>query len=90
MTAQLPKPAPLANVAIVDDLRRPTQAMAQWISTLDAAVRAFFGATGTGNPTGAPVVGQLTNAANDAAAALAGIPIGALYRNGSVVQIRVT
>lgn len=30
------------------------------------------------------------NAANDAAAAAAGVPIGSLYRNGSVVQIRVT
>ncbi len=30
------------------------------------------------------------NAANDAAAAAAGVPVGSLYRNGSVVQIRVT
>lgn len=29
------------------------------------------------------------NAANDAAAATAGVPIGAFYRNGSVVQMRV-
>lgn len=29
------------------------------------------------------------NAANDAAAAAAGVPIGAFYRNGSVVQMRV-
>lgn len=32
----------------------------------------------------------LTNAANDAAAASAGIAVNGLYRNGSVVQIRVT
>jgi hypothetical protein len=32
----------------------------------------------------------LSNYANDAAAALGGIPINCLYRNGSVVQIRVT
>ena len=31
----------------------------------------------------------LTNAANDAAAAAAGIPVGGLYRNGSAVMIRV-
>jgi hypothetical protein len=30
------------------------------------------------------------NAVNDAAAAAAGVPVGSLYRNGSVVQIRVT
>lgn len=35
-------------------------------------------------------IGTLTNAANDGAAAAAGVPVGALYRNGSVVQIRVT
>ncbi len=34
--------------------------------------------------------GSLTNAANDAAAASAGVAIGELYRNGSVVMIRVT
>jgi len=32
----------------------------------------------------------LQNYANDAAAAAAGLPVGYLYRNGSVVQIRVT
>lgn len=34
-------------------------------------------------------VGGLTNAANDAAASAAGIEVGGLYRNGSVVMIRV-
>jgi hypothetical protein len=32
----------------------------------------------------------LQNYANDAAAAAAGLPVGFLYRNGSVVQVRVT
>lgn len=32
---------------------------------------------------------SLTNAANDAAAATAGVSIGELYRNGSVVMVRV-
>lgn len=31
----------------------------------------------------------LANCANDAAAATAGVPVGGLYRNGSVVQVRV-
>lgn len=35
------------------------------------------------------VVGPLTNAANDAAAAAAGVPIGGLYRITSAVQIRL-
>jgi hypothetical protein len=35
-------------------------------------------------------VPALSNFANDAAAAAAGIPVGYLYRNGSVVQVRVT
>ena len=34
--------------------------------------------------------GPLVNAANDGAAATAGVPINGLYRNGSVVMIRVT
>lgn len=36
-----------------------------------------------------PVLAQLTNAADDAAAATAGVPVGRLYRNGSVLMIRV-
>jgi hypothetical protein len=31
----------------------------------------------------------LVNAANDAAAAAAGVAVGNLYRNGSVIQVRV-
>ncbi len=31
----------------------------------------------------------LTNAVNDAAAAAAGVPVGGLYRNGSVVMQRI-
>lgn len=34
--------------------------------------------------------GSLTNAADDTAAAAAGIAVGGFYRNGSVVMIRVT
>jgi hypothetical protein len=32
---------------------------------------------------------NVRNFANDAAAAAGGIPVGGIYRNGSVVQIRV-
>lgn len=41
--------------------------------------------------TGRLALGVLpTNAANDAAAAAAGVPVGGVYRNGSVLMIRVT
>jgi hypothetical protein len=35
-------------------------------------------------------IANIQNFANDAAAASGGIPIGGIYRNGSVVQIRVS
>jgi hypothetical protein len=37
-----------------------------------------------------PVLAASTSYANDTAAAVGGVAIGQLYRNGSVVQIRVT
>jgi hypothetical protein len=37
-----------------------------------------------------PITLSLTNAVDDAAAATAGVAVGRLYRNGSVVMIRVT
>lgn len=76
--AQLP-PAPQAATPIVD-LRsgQPSVAMAQYFLMLD---QLFRGLTG-GNA-------GLVNAANDAAAAAAGVQIGQLYRNGNAVQIRL-
>ena len=67
----------------------------------DWELRAFAddGATALGNPltliraTGqivAHFLGSSTPYANDSAAAAGGIPVGGLYRNGSVVQVRVT
>ena len=38
---------------------------------------------------GAITVSSLTNAVNDAAAAAAGVAVNQLYRNGSVIQVRV-
>lgn len=37
-----------------------------------------------------PPVAGLVNAANDGAAASGGVPVGGIYRNGSVLQIRVS
>jgi hypothetical protein len=53
---------------------------AQYIAALDALVAALA----AGN------VGALKQAANDAAAARAGVGIGQMYRNGSAIQVRVT
>lgn len=58
---------------------KPTQVFRDYMAKLDALVAAMAG----GN---AP---PLVNAANDAAAAAAGVAVGNLYRNGSVVQMRV-
>ena len=80
--ANAPGPLPPANLPMTREGGAPSIAYAQYLLSLDAAARAFAGGL-----LGAPV--QLTNAANDAAAAAAGIAIGQLYRNGSVVQIRV-
>ena len=64
---------------IVGEGGRPSQWMRDYMAKLDALVAAMA----AGN---APT---LVNAANDAAAAAAGVRVGFLYRNGSVVQVRV-
>jgi hypothetical protein len=76
-------PLPQPSYSWVQVGGRPTQPFAQYMAKFDACVRALAGGL-----FGAPV--QLTNAANDAAAAAAGVPIGGLYRNGSAVNVRVT
>lgn len=58
---------------------RPTQTYRDYLSKLDALVTAI--ATGMNT--------ALVNAANDAAAAAAGVQVGQLYRNGSVIMVRV-
>lgn len=64
---------------ITDGSGRPVQNFRDYISALDALVVAMA----AGN---LPV---LVNAANDAAAAAAGVAINQQYRNGSVLQVRV-
>ena len=89
MTAQLPNPAPVVSMPIVSSDGRPVQIMALWLSTLDAAFRFIAGASSATNKAGAPMLGTLVNAANDTAAASAGVPVGGIYRNGNAVQIRL-
>ena len=43
----------------------------------------------SGAPNGANLAAS-TSYANDAAAAVGGVPVGGFYRNGSVVQVRVS
>lgn len=38
---------------------------------------------------GRPGFPQLVNYANDAAAASGGVPVGSMYRNGSIIMVRV-
>jgi hypothetical protein len=70
-----------ANQPIVNKDGTPTHPVyAFYIKTLDMVVRALA----SGN-IGVPAV----NAVDDAAAAAAGVAIGQIYRNGSVLQVRV-
>jgi hypothetical protein len=71
----------------------PSPAASAYVTGLD-----FTQATFSGNALATPgfavsgagrVTATLTNAANDAAAASAGVPVGALYRNGNAVQVRL-
>lgn len=57
--------------------------------TADEAVAAFEPAGTLAAFKAAPSLGTLVNAANDVAAAAGGVAIGSLYRNGSVLMIRV-
>ena len=59
----------------------PAQVFLNYMVSLDAFARLI--AANKIGPVGGPY-------ANDAAAAAGGVAIGQLYRNGSVVQVRVT
>lgn len=66
-------------LAIDDKGGKPSQAFRDYMAKLDALI--------TTMTTGMNVA--LVSAANDAAAAAAGVQVGQLYRNGSVIQVRV-
>lgn len=74
-------PLPQPSFAWVDaGSGRPTLVFSLYMASLDAAVRGLA----------AGVVGPLVNAANDAAAAAAGVQINGLYHNAGAVRIRLT
>lgn len=76
----LPLKGALSQIALVWLTTQGRQDLAQYFPKLDALVAALA----------AGAAPNLVNAANDAAAASAGVAVGNLYRNGSVVQVRVT
>lgn len=65
--------------ALTDSNGKASQSFRDYMTKLDALVTALA----AGN---APT---LVNAANDAAAAAAGVAVGNFYRNGTVVHMRV-
>ena len=87
--AQLPNPLPQSNIPYTDPKTgRLTQSAYQYFFALDRVLRIFVGANNTAGGSGAPVT-QLVAAANDAAAAALGVPVGGLYENGGAVRIRL-
>jgi hypothetical protein len=74
---------PQSNFRWVNPDGTPSLVFLLYMQALDQLVNAL-----AGNSVGAPV--QLTQAANDGAAAAAGVAVGGLYRNGSAVLVRVT
>jgi hypothetical protein len=65
---------------LVTSDRKGSQSFRDYLTRLDALVAAMAGG-------GVP--NNLVNAANDAAAAAAGVAVGNMYRNGSVLMVRV-
>ena len=65
--------------AIVDAGGKPSQSFRDYMAKLDALVSALAAGQAPG----------LVNAANDAAAAAAGVGVNNFYRNGSVLMVRV-
>jgi hypothetical protein len=76
----LPSKNPLPLTAVEWLNAQGRQDLAQYMTKLDALVTAIA----AGN------AGNLINAANDIAARNQGVGIGSLYRNGSVLMVRVT
>lgn len=72
---------PQSNQALINQDGTPTVAYAPYVRALDMLVKALAsGNVGT----------NLVNAANDAAAAKAGVALGFIYRNGSQLMVRVS
>lgn len=78
------------------DLSTGNRIVAAWLNDVDEAVYAAIGAGGVAPTTPAQVIANLGisvaglgDYADDAAAASGGVAVGGLYRNGSILMIRV-
>lgn len=79
MTAKALQPLPDPQFPIAG-MFPPTQPFAAWLNALHAVALLLNSGT----------IGPLTDAVDDAAAGVAGVAVGQLYRTGSAVKIRVT
>ena len=75
-TTSLPPLPPPALAWFDPRTGKPSDVFRDWVVAVDRIMRAGL-------------FGTLVSAANDGAAAAAGVPLNGLYRNGSAVQIRV-
>lgn len=66
---------PLVTVDLPTGMVAVPRPWAEWLQSIDSNNRLMASAP--------------TNAANDAAAAAAGVPLGGFYRNGNALQIRL-
>lgn len=73
------KPRPAPSQPWVHPNGHPTEAFATFMQSVEMLLKMLNGTGGI----------VLVDAANDAAAAAAGVALGALYRNGSIFMIRV-
>lgn len=77
--ASPPQPRPTAGPMVSED-RHPTIEWALYLAALDLLVRAL----------NTNAFGPFTAAANDAAAAAAGVPIGTVYQNSGTLRVRLS
>ena len=73
-------PQPPINLKLVDDQGVTANYWQGYLLSLDRLVRGLAGG----------VIGPLPSAANDTAAAQAGVKIGGLYQSAGTVRIRLT
>lgn len=72
-------PQPPINLKLVDSAGVPSNFWQDYLTSLDRLVRGLAGG----------VIGPLPSAANDAAAAQAGVKVGGLYQSTGTVRIRL-
>lgn len=72
-------PLPPLNARWVNEDGTPSLIWRQYLISVDRLLQALAGAS----------IGPLTSAANDTAAASAGVPVGGLYQTSGTVKIRL-